>query len=69
MATFTQLPSGNWRAQVRRGATYKAATLPSKRAARDWATVIEAQAGHKAAGGLAPPPKGSTGRRPDRQVS
>ncbi|MBA2546829.1 MAG: site-specific integrase [Burkholderiaceae bacterium] len=60
MATFTQLPSGNWRAQVRRGATYKAATLPSKRAARDWATAIEAHAGHKLAGGLAPPPKGST---------
>jgi integrase len=60
MATFTQLPSGNWRVQVRRGTVYKAATLPSKRAARDWATLIEAQAGHKAAGGFAPPPKGST---------
>jgi integrase len=60
MATFTQLPSGNWRAQVRRGSVYRAATLPSKRAAKDWATLIEAQAGHKAAGGFAPPPKGST---------
>lgn len=60
MPTFSQLPSGKWRVQVRRGGLYRAATFPSKREARDWATVIEAQAHHIAAGGFAPVPKGAT---------
>jgi integrase len=39
---------------------YRAATFPTKREARDWATVIEAQANHIAAGGFAPIPKDAT---------
>lgn len=60
MATFSQLPSGKWRAQVRRAGLYRAATFPTKREAKDWATQIEAQAHHVAAGGYAPPPKSAT---------
>lgn len=60
MATFSQLPSGKWRVQVRRAGIYRAATFPSKRDAKDWAAAIEAQAHHIAAGGFAPPPKGAT---------
>lgn len=60
MATFSQLPSGKWRAQVRRAGLYRAATFPTKREAKDWATGIEAQAHHVAAGGYAPPPKSAT---------
>ncbi len=60
MATFSQLPSGKWRVQVRRAGIYKAATFESKRAAKDWAAGIESQAVHIAAGGLAPIPKGAT---------
>lgn len=60
MATFSQLPSGKWRAQVRRAGISKGATFPTKREARDWATQIESQAHHIAASGFAPPPKGST---------
>lgn len=60
MATFSQLPSGKWRAQVRRAGIYKAATFATKREASAWATAIEAQANHIAAGGYAPPPKNAT---------
>lgn len=60
MATFSQLPSGKWRVQVRRAGLYRGATFPSKREARDWATGIEAQANHIAASGYAPAPKGAT---------
>ena len=60
MATFSQLPSGKWRAQVRRAGLYRAATFPTKREAKDWAAGIESQAYHIAAGGYAPPPKGAT---------
>jgi integrase len=60
MPTFSQLPSGKWRAQVRRSGIYRAATFNTKREARDWATSIEAQASHVAAGGFAPIPKGAT---------
>lgn len=58
--TFSQLPSGKWRVQVRRSGLYRAATFPTKREARDWATTIEAQANHIAAGGFAPVPKDAT---------
>ena len=57
MATFSQLPSGKWRAQVRRAGISRGATFATKREARDWATAIEAQANHIAAGGFAPIPK------------
>lgn len=60
MATFSQLPSGKWRVQVRKAGLYRAATFPTKREARDWSTAIEAQASHVAAGGFAPVPKSST---------
>jgi len=60
MASFSQLPSGKWRVQVRRGGLYKAATFTKKRDAKDWAAGIEGQAEHIAAGGFAPVPKGST---------
>ena len=60
MAAFSHLPSGKWRVQVRRGGIYRAATFATKREARDWATGIEAQATHIAAGGFAPIPKGAT---------
>jgi integrase len=60
MATFSQLPSGKWRVQVRKAGIYKAATFNLKSEARAWATVIEGQANHVAAGGYAPIPKAAT---------
>ncbi len=60
MPTFSQLPSGKWRAQVRRAGIYRAATFTTKREARAWATGVEAQAHHIAASGFAPIPKGAT---------
>lgn len=60
MATFSQLPSGKWRVQVRRAGMYRAATFAKKQEARDWAAGIESQASHIAAGGFAPIPKGAT---------
>ncbi len=60
MSTFSQLPSGKWRVQVRRAGIYMAATFATKREARDWSTAIEAQANHVAAGGYAPVPKSAT---------
>lgn len=60
MATFSQLPSGKWRVQVRRAGIYRAATFPTKREARDWSIGIEAQVNHIAAGGYAPVPKSAT---------
>lgn len=60
MATFSQLPSGKWRAQVRRGGLYRNATFETKREAKDWAAGIESQANHIAASGYAPVPKGAT---------
>jgi integrase len=60
MASFSQLPSGKWRVQVRRAGIYKAATFRLKREAETWASGIEHQAAHVAAGGFAPVPKGAT---------
>lgn len=60
MAAFSQLPSGKWRAQVRRAGIYRNATFDSKREAKDWAAGIESQANHIAASGVAPIPKGAT---------
>jgi integrase len=60
VATFSQLPSGKWRAQVRRHGVYRAASFDTKREARDWSTQIESQAQHVAASGFAPIPKGAT---------
>jgi integrase len=60
MASFSQLPSGKWRAQIRRGGFYRAATFPLKRDAEAWAKGIESQAHQVVASGYAQPPKGST---------
>lgn len=60
MATFSQLPSGKWRVQVRKAGLYRGATFDTKREARVWATGIEAQVNHIAAGGYAPVPKTAT---------
>jgi integrase len=60
MASFSQLPSGKWRVQVRKAGIYKAATFATKREARDWSTAMEAQANNVAAGGYAPVPKAAT---------
>jgi integrase len=60
MPTFSQLPSGRWRVQVRRGGTYKAATFDKKRDAEDWARTVESQAKMVAVSGYAPPPADAT---------
>lgn len=60
MPTFSQLPSGRWRVQVRRGGTYKAATFDRKREAEDWARTVETQAKMIAVQGYAPPPSDAT---------
>lgn len=59
MPTFSQLPSGKWRAQVSRDGTRGGATFASKREAEVWAATIESQADHTAAGGFAPVPNGA----------
>ena len=42
MATFTKLPSGNWRAQIRQaGHRPIGKTFPRKAEAKDWAERIE----------------------------
>jgi len=60
MPTFSQLPSGRWRVQVRRGGAYKAATFDKKRDAEDWGREVEAQAKLVAVEGFAPPPTEAT---------
>lgn len=60
MATFTQLPSGKWRAQVRIKDYYKSATYPLKRDAQAWATQVEAQVGSMQITGYQAIPTGYT---------
>lgn len=60
MATIVQLPSGKWRAQIRRSGIYRNATFATKREAREWAGAVETQATHIAASGYAPVPKSAT---------
>lgn len=60
MASFSQLPSGKWRAQVRRPGFSKGATFTLKRDAEAWARDVERQAEHVTAGGFAPVPKNAT---------
>lgn len=60
MASFSQLPSGKWRVQVRRQGLYRAATFDTKREAKDWSAGVESQANHIATSGFAPIPKGVT---------
>lgn len=58
MATFTQLPSGKWRAQVRKGGMYRGETFTLKRDAQVWARQVEVQAEHIVASGYQPVPEG-----------
>lgn len=58
MATFAKLPSGKWRAQVRREGMYRGQTFTLKRDAIAWAKQIEVQAEHIAASGYQPVPEG-----------
>src|SRR5260221_9003169 len=60
MATISKLPSGKFRAQVRRAGVYRAATFPMRRDAQHWAETVETQAHHIAASGFAPIPKEAT---------
>ncbi|MDQ1817457.1 site-specific integrase [Massilia sp. CCM 9210] len=60
MATFTKLPSGKWRAQVRKGGMYRNETFTLKRDAETWARQVEHQAEHIAATGYQPVPDGYT---------
>ena len=60
MATFTDLPSGKTRVQVRRAGIYRNKTFANRRLAKQWADTIEGQADHIAASGLAPIPKNAT---------
>jgi integrase len=60
MPTFSQLPSGRWRVQVRRGGTYRAATFDRKSDASEWARTVESQAKLVAVAGYAPAPAKST---------
>lgn len=56
MATLTQLPSGKWRAQVRKSGLYKNATFAMKRDAQAWARQMEVQTSHIIATGYQPVP-------------
>lgn len=58
MATFTKLPSGRWRAQVRKGGMNRGETFTFKRDAQAWAQQIEVQAEHIVAHGYQPVPEG-----------
>lgn len=60
MATFTKLPSGKWRAQVRKGGMYRGETFTLKRDAQAWAQQIEVQAEHIVASGYQPVPENYT---------
>lgn len=59
MATYSKLPSGKWRVQIRRQGFYRAATFPLKKDARAWAEQIEAQVLQASTGQLVRP-KGLT---------
>jgi integrase len=56
MATITQLPSGKWRAQVRKGGMYRGETFTLKRDAQAWARQVEVQAEHIVSSGYQPIP-------------
>lgn len=55
MATYTKLPSGRWRVQIRKSGIYRAQTFNLKRQATKWATEIEAQVQQVKAGGYITP--------------
>jgi len=43
MATYEHLPSGLWRAKVRKGGHSQSASFPTQREAKRWATALEAE--------------------------
>jgi hypothetical protein len=47
MATFTKLPSGSWRAQVRRKGKYVGESFLRRKDAEEWALEIERRIGGK----------------------
>ena len=57
MATFTKLPSGKVRAQVRIGGFYRAQTFDLEKNARKWAKEIEQQLKLSTNGDYIDPPK------------
>jgi len=59
MATYTKLPSGRWRVQVRRAGFYRNQTFDRKSEARAWAEEIEAQTQQARSRGYIQP-KGAT---------
>ncbi len=58
MATFTKLPSGKWRAQVRKAGIYKNRTFDKKLDAQAWAAALEQSISRGSGVGLITPPKG-----------
>ncbi len=60
MPTYTPLPSGKTRVQIRKKGIYRNATFETKREAKEWAVAIESQLNHISAGGFAPVPKVAT---------
>jgi integrase len=60
MATIVQLPSGSWRAQVRRGGVTKGETFKRHADAKRWASEMESKIESIKAIGSAKTPKGST---------
>ncbi len=55
MATYAKLPSGSWRAQVRRKGFIRSNTFKLKRDAVEWATNIESQVNSVSSRGLITP--------------
>ncbi len=51
MATFQKLPSGRWRAQIRRSGSNLSRNLDTKRAAQDWAFATEVSVKQRATNG------------------
>lgn len=60
MPTYSQLPSGKWRAQVRRAGAYRGKTFTTKREAKDWAMAVESQRDNVTPAGYLPAPKAGT---------
>lgn len=60
MPTFTQLPSGKWRAQVRKLGFYKNQTFDRKRDAQAWAASVEAELSLGVSNGYRPVPVEAT---------
>lgn len=60
MATITKLPSGKYRAQIRRKGTYRAQTFARKLDAQAWAAELERSIEGGSSAGVIQPPTGMT---------